>query len=140
MRFQGKVYRSGQHWIADVPIFDATTQGRSRKEALEMIADWFHTMANRKAFAVSVHHVAGDEIELASDDTRAMISLLLQRQRQKSGLSLAQVSERLGATSRNAYARYERGITVPSVEKLDQLLRAVAPNREIVVRESGAAR
>ncbi|HEX5045760.1 MAG TPA: helix-turn-helix transcriptional regulator [Gammaproteobacteria bacterium] len=95
---------------------------------------------NRKAFAVSVHPVTGDEIELASEDTRAMISLLLQRQRQKSGLSLAQVSERLGATSRNAYARYERGITVPSVEKLDQLLRAVAPNREIVVRESAAVR
>jgi ribosome-binding protein aMBF1 (putative translation factor) len=101
-----------------------------------MIADWFHTMVDRKGFAVHVYHVADDEIEVASDDTRTMISLLLQRQRQKSGLSLAQVSERLGASSRNAYARYERGVTVPTVEKLDELLKAVAPNRDIVVRES----
>ena len=136
MRFQGKLYRSGRHWIVEVPVFDATTQGRSRTEALEMIADWFHAMVGRKGFAVRVHHVADGEIELASDDTRAMISLLLQRQRQRSGLSLAQVSERLGASSRNAYARYERGATVPTVEKLDQLLKAVAPNRDIVVRET----
>jgi|SRR5882672_3293975 len=139
MRFQGKVYKSGKHWIVDVPIFDATTQGRSRKDALEMIADWFHSMVNRKGFAVRVHQAAGDEIEVASDDTRAMISLLLQRQRQKSGLSLAQVSERLGARSRNAYARYEQGTTAPTVEKLDELLRAVAPNRDILVREAVTA-
>ena len=139
MRFHGKVYRSGKHWIVDVPIFDATTQGRSRKEALEMIVDWFHSLVNRKGFAVRVHQAADGEIEVASDDMRAMVSLLLQRQRQKSGLSLAQVSERLGARSRNAYARYEQGTTAPTVEKLDELLRAVAPNRDIVVRETVAA-
>jgi ribosome-binding protein aMBF1 (putative translation factor) len=104
-----------------------------------MIADWFESMVNRKGFAVRVHQAADDEIEVASDDTRAMVSLLLQRQRQKSGLSLAQVSERLGARSRNAYARYEQGTTAPTVEKLDELLRAVAPNRDIVVREAFAA-
>jgi hypothetical protein len=136
MRFHGKLYRSGRHWVVDVPVFDATTQGRSRTEALGLIADWFHAMVDRDGFTLRVHHVADDEIEVASDDTRAMISLLLQRQRQKSGLSLAQVSQRLGASSRNAYARYERGTTVPTVEKLDELLKAVAPNRDIVVRET----
>jgi transcriptional regulator with XRE-family HTH domain len=68
-----------------------------------------------------------------------MIRLLLQRQRQKSGLSLAEVAHRLGAKSRNAYARYEQGVSVPTIEKLDELLRAIAPDREIVVRQSDAA-
>jgi hypothetical protein len=138
MRFQGKVYKSGKHWIVDVPMFAAMTQGRTRSEALEMIVDWFAALANRKGFAIGVHVVGPEELEIASDDTRTMIRLLLQRQRHKSGLSLAEVADRLGARSRNAYARYEQGAAVPTVEKLDELLRAVA-DRDIVVRESTAA-
>ena len=139
MRFQGELYRDGKWWLAEVPIFDATTQGRTRKEALDMIADWFITMVDRKGFSVRIHPTERDEFEVSSDDARPMISLLLQRQRQKSGLSLAQAAQRLGAKSRNAYARYEQGVTVPTVQKLDELLRAIAPNRDVVVRQSDAA-
>jgi transcriptional regulator with XRE-family HTH domain len=68
-----------------------------------------------------------------------MISLLLRRQRQMSGLSLGDAAARLGVKSRNAYARYERGTSVPTVEKLEELLHAVAPGREIVLQQSRAA-
>jgi predicted RNase H-like HicB family nuclease len=136
MRFQGHVRKDGQHWLAEVPLFDAVTQGRTRSQALDMLADWFETMVARSNFAVVVHQTSGDAFEVDGSDSRAMISLLLRRQRHKSGLSLAQVAARLGARSRNAYARYERGSAVPTVEKLEELLKAVAPKREIVVRES----
>jgi predicted RNase H-like HicB family nuclease len=140
MRFQGNLERAGRYWLASVPVFDAMTQGRSRKEALEMIKDWFRTMVDRNGFSLEVHGgLTGDEFEVGSADARSMISLLLQRQRQKSGLSLAEVARRLGARSRNAYARYEQGVSVPTVEKLDELLRAIAPDRDIVVRQSDAA-
>jgi hypothetical protein len=138
MRFQGKIRRDGKFWLAEVPVFDAMTQGRSRKDALDMIADWFVTMADRKRFSVEVHPVDRDTFEVSSSDARTMVSLLLQRQRHKSGLSLAQAAQRLGAKSRNAYARYERGASIPTVDKLDQLLRAVAPGRDIVLQQSAA--
>ena len=138
MRFQGTILKRGRFWIVDVPVFDAMTQGRSRSDALAMIADWFVTMADRKGFAVEVHPVGGRFFELSSSDARTMVSLLLRRQRQKSGLSLAQAAERLGVKSRNAYARYERGDSVPTVQKLDELLRAVAPGRDIVLQQSAA--
>jgi hypothetical protein len=139
MRFQGKLCSEGKFWLAEVPVFDAMTQGRTRREALDMIADWFVTMANRKGFCVDIHPAGNDEFEVSSADARTMVSLLLRRQRQKSGLSLAQAAQRLGAKSRNAYARYERGASVPTVEKLDELLRAVAPGRDIVLQQSAAA-
>ena len=139
MRFQGKLRRDGKFWLAEVSVFDAMTQGRTRKEALDMIADWFVTMADRKGFSVDIHPVSREQFEVSSADARTMVSLLLQRQRQKSGLSLAQAARRLGAKSRNAYARYERGASVPTVEKLDELLRAVAPGRDIVLQQSAAA-
>ena len=139
MRFQGTLRKAGNWWLAEVPVFDALTQGRTRQEALEMIADWFVTLADRPGFDVQLHSAERDSFEVSSDDTRTMISLLLQRQRQKSGLTLAQAAQRLGAKSRNAYARYEQGASVPTVEKLDELLRAIAPDRDIVVRQSNAA-
>lgn len=139
MRFPGRLQREGQHWLAEVPVFDAMTQGRTRAEALDMIADWFASMVDRPRFVVRIVNVRGPDFEIAAADTRPMIGLLLRRQRQKSGLSLAAVAERLGAKSRNAYARYEQGLTAPTVEKLAELLLAIAPDREILVDLSRAA-
>lgn len=138
MRFQGCVRKDGRFWVAEVPVFDALTQGRSRKEALVMTEDWFRTMIDQKGFTVAVEAVRDHEFEVFAADSRSMISLLLRRQRQKSGLSLAQIAERLGAKSRNAYARYEQGVSVPTVDKLDELLRAVAPGRDLVLQQSAA--
>lgn len=139
MRFHGMLYKDGRHWLAEVPVFDAITQGRTRDEALAMIEDWFVAMVDEPGFLLRVYPAGRADFEVAAENARPMISLLLRRQRQKSGLSLTQAAERLGAKSRNAYARYEQGSAVPTVTKLDQLLRAVAPDREIVVRQSDAA-
>jgi len=136
MRFSGKVYRDGTHWLAEVPIFEAMTQGRTRKEALEMIEDWFCSMVDRAGFRVQALLVGNGQIEIVASDLEPMIGLLLQRQRQESGLSLAEVAKRLGAKSRNAYARYERGDSLPTVTKLDELLHAISPDRDLVLNQS----
>ncbi len=115
MRFQGKLYKDGKFWLAEVPIFAALTQGRTRKEALAMIADWFEALVNRPSFSVTVHEGKKGEFEISASDTKAMVCLLLQRQRQLNRLSLA-AAERLGAKSRNASARYERRSSAPTVE------------------------
>jgi predicted RNase H-like HicB family nuclease len=138
MRFRGKVYQDGKFWLAEVPVLDATTQGRTYKEALAMVKDLLETLANHSGFTVEIHPGKHGEFEVSSTDTRTLISLLLRRQREKSGLSLAEAAERLGAKSRNAYARYERGTSVPTVEKLTELLEAVAPGQDFVLQQSGA--
>jgi transcriptional regulator with XRE-family HTH domain len=65
-----------------------------------------------------------------------MTALLLRRRREASGFSLREVASRLGASSRNTYARYERGEVVPTIEKLDALLKATSPGDDFVIRES----
>jgi len=42
------------------------------------------------------------------------------------------------ARSANAYARYEQGKSVPTIEKFSRLLSAVAPERDFVLAESRA--
>ena len=134
MRFEGKVNKSGKHWLAAIPALDAMTQGRSREGAYAMVKDLVETMADSRRFVVTVHRLPADRFEISANDVKVLVALLLRRQREKSGLTLAQVAARLRQKSRNAYARYERGDAVPTIEKLEELLDAVAPGKEFVWR------
>lgn len=136
MRFEGKLTRDGKWWLAEIPLLEAVTQGRTRKEALEMIVDWVETMVDRRGFRAVVYPRHGSDFELSGNSTAAMTALLLRRRREAAGASLRDVASRLGASSRNAYARYERGDAVPSLEKLDELLKAAAPGHDFVIRDS----
>jgi hypothetical protein len=135
MRFEGKLIRDGKWWLAEIPLLSALTQGRTKKEALVMIGDWLETMVDRQGFRATVFPRGRTEFEIAGSDTAAMTALLLRRRREASGQSLREIASRLGATSRNSYARYERGDAVPTVEKLDALLKA-ASGGDFVIREA----
>ncbi len=136
MRFSGKVYKDGKYWLAEIPILDLMTQGKTKKEAYEMVVDMLETIINKEGIVIELFKGTKDTFEVGTSEPKHMISLLLQRKREISGLSLAQVSTRLGVKSRNAYARYEQGRSVPSVEKLNELLHAVSPATDIVINES----
>ena len=137
MRFEGRILRDGRWWLAEVPLLDAMTQGRTRKEALAMIGDWLETMVDREGFEAKVYPLSTTTFEIAGSDAAGMTALLLRRRREASGTSLRDMATRLGSSSRNAYARYERGDAVPTVEKLDALLKATSPGGDFVIRESG---
>jgi hypothetical protein len=136
MRFSGKVFREERVWLAEIPILEAMTQGSTRKQAVEMAKDMVETMVGVKGFRVDVYPGKGEDFEVGSVDPKPLVRLLLQRKRELSGLSLAQAAERLGASSRNAYARYEKGTSVPSVAKFLELLQAVSPETDIVIQDS----
>jgi predicted transcriptional regulator len=99
------------------------------KEAIE---DW----ANIEGFEVRVYAGKGEYFEVGSRDQGSLFAFLLRRQRQMQGLSLADVANRLGLKSRNAYARYEQGKATPTVEKLAQLLKAVNPDHDFILRQT----
>ena len=136
MRFSGKIYKDGKYWLAEILILDLMTQGRTKREAYEMVANMLDTMVNQKDFEITVFKGKKDTFEVGSSDAKYFVRLLLQRKRELSGLSLSQVASRLGMSSRNTYARYEQGKSVPSVEKLNDLLRAVCPETDFVIGES----
>jgi len=136
MRFAGRVVRDGRWWLAEIPMLDALTQGRTRREALEMVKDWLETAIDREDFQATVHEKGRAEFEVSGSDATSMVALLLRRRRAASGASLRDMASRLGSTSRNAYARYERGEAAPTLEKLDALLKATSPGGDFVIRET----
>ncbi len=136
MRLSGSVYRDGRYWIIEVPILDVMTQGFSEQDAYDMIADAIESLVDREGFRIEVYPGQDDYFEIEASDSAVLIAFLLKQERLKSGLSLKQVAERLGAKSHNAYARYEQGRSVPTVEKLAELYAAVSPEKDLVLAES----
>lgn len=136
MRFAGRVFKTGKFWAIEVPILDVGSQGRTKQEAFEMISDAIETLVNKKGFRIEVFIGKDAYFEIGSAQTAVLTAFLLRRQRLKHGLTLFDVKERLGAKSHNSFAMYEQGRSVPTVEKLNQLLSAIAPDRDFVLTES----
>jgi hypothetical protein len=132
MRFPGRIKKDGRFWLVEIPAFDAVTQGRSKREAFAMAGDVLEALADAKGFRVTVYPTGPKTFEIGANRVGVLLALLLRRQRERSGLSLAEVADKLGQRSKNAYARYEQGKAMPTVEKLEELLKAIAPDQRIV--------
>ena len=131
---EGKIWKDGKFWLVEVPALDAMTQGETRKEALSMIEDLVFEMAKsyfkdevEKDFAVTVIDYKKDGIGVTASDNKLFLALSLRRQREKSGSTVREASERLGSKSPNAYAQYEKGKIGISLDKYEQLLMAANP-------------
>ena len=136
MRLAGRVFKVSKYWAIEVPILGVATQGHTKKEAYEMIADAIESLVNKKGFKVEVFPGKGHYFELGSPDLSTLTAFLLRRQRMKQGLTLVEVSKRLGAKSHNTYARYEQGKSIPTIEKFSKLLSALSPDNDFVLVES----
>ena len=140
MMLRGQIRRSGRWWSADVPAAGVFTQGRSRKDARAMIADALESIIDRRGFKVRVGELgpaangAIDVIVEASEPSR-LASYVLRYQREKHGISLARAARAIGQTSKTAYARYEQGHVVPTLDKFAELLGAVAPELALTIAE-----
>ncbi len=132
MRFPGHLAKDGKYWLAEIPALNAVTQGRTKKEAFAMVEDLVETMVEAKGFRATVYPTGGNSFEIGANQLGVLLALLLRRQRERRGITLEDAARKLGQRSKNAYARYEQGKTMPTVEKLEQLLKAIAPDQKIV--------
>ena len=136
MRLAGRVFKSGDYWAIEVPILAIATQGHSKKDAFDMIVDAIELLVDKKDFRVEIHPGKKTYFEIASNDIPVLTAFLLRRQRMKHGLTLVEVSKRLGAKSHNTYARYEQGRSVPTIDKFSLLLSALSEDNDFVLSES----
>lgn len=136
MRIAGKVFKSGKYWAIEVPMLGVVTQGRTKREAYEMIADAIEMLIDRDDIQIDVYPGRGEYFEISSPNLPALVAFMLKRKRINQGFTLAEVARRMGSKSPNSYARYEQGKSVPTIDKLNSLLRAVSPQSDFVIIES----
>src|SRR5271163_3546438 len=115
MELEGRIWKDGRWWIVEIPCLNITTQGKTKKDAFLMIQDAvFELMKSyfnelNKRFKITVHDYKGDNFGLTSNDSKLLLSFLLIRQREESGLSIRDVAKRLSSKNPNSYGQYEKG-------------------------------
>jgi len=138
MELEGRIWKESDSswWLVEISFLDVMTQGRTRKEALEMIKDAVmelltdsYTDLLGKRFQLTVTLYEDGVIGMGASEDKLLFALGLKRQRLRSGSTIRDVSKRLKSRSPNTYARYERAETRPSLEKYAELLHAANPGR-----------
>jgi hypothetical protein len=124
MLLDTKIWRDGRWWIGEVPILDASTQGHSRKELLDMLADLVVTVIEEEKASVSIVTVK-EEVFVEVRPSSTILPAILMRQRMKAGLSIREVAKKMGYANHNNYAAYESGRIQTSFEKFQELLRGI---------------
>ncbi len=139
MRLEGylkKPEEGEKYWGVEIPSLGIFTQGKSKKDALFMAKDAIEFLVDARGFFVSVTPGKNLEFYISASDLSPLISLLLKRKRLERGLTIMDVAERMGSQSPTAYARYEKGKVKPSLDKLDQILKAIDKDLEPILKIS----
>ena len=137
MKLEGRIWKDAttRYWVVYVPLLEISTQGRSRKQALAMIEDAIRIEAQKEGLRIQAQPSSDPGIfTLSANDPDALIAFLLKRQRTSRGLSVRDVARRLASSSPTAYAQYEQGKRLPSLGKLLELLHAIDPKLEPVLK------
>ncbi len=127
MYFTGKLQKDGKFWMVEVPELDLATQGRSKKEALKMIADAIETLANKNGFKVIVESTGPKDFLVSSNEPARLMALFLKRQREAKNLSVREVAKAMDYTAHGAYAQYETGRSMPGIDFIDRFVKTVNP-------------
>ena len=75
-----------------------------------------------------------DVICISSNNDRALMAFALKQQRAEHSLSVRDVAAKLGSKSPTSYSRYESGRVGLTLDKFSQLLRAIDPGLEPILK------
>lgn len=146
MEIEGKIRKNARggppDWIVTVPLLDIHTQGYTRDEALKMLKgaikdyfDFFFGKKFTKGLKITIRDTGKSNIGISCSNLSLLMSLILIKQREKSGMSIRQVVFRIGkGSSPNTYKQYEYGKKRMSAEKFNELIHAVNPDIRLIVR------
>lgn len=137
MKLEGHIFKDGNVWISEIEMLDLMTFGTTKKDAANMMADAIQELIGDKKFKAQVDSQKDNFFTIKTNDDDKLISLILKRQRVKRNLSIADVVERLGFSSRNAYARYENTNTKISFSKFLELYRTITSD-DIILKSNAS--
>ncbi len=135
MWIEGKLTKDGRFWMVEFPGLDAFTQGRTKKEAYEMAKDLLEGLAEVDGLDLDITVIPGKSgtLRAGAADIKVFTAFILRRWRLAHNLTLQEAAERLGVTSLNSYARYEKGKNEPTISMMERLIHAISPDEPLHV-------
>ena len=98
------------------------------KDAIQCVIDFDDD------FKVKIEPINKTSFFIIPNHIGPILSLILKQKRIEAGLTIQEVSKRLGKTSSYAYHRYETGKNLPSLAKFNELLTAINPNISSILK------
>jgi predicted RNase H-like HicB family nuclease len=105
VELEGKIWKNKNHWLVEVSSLNIMTQGQTREEALFMIKDAimeyikYYFESEIEGFKLDVNDYKKSVIGITTNNHKLLQALSLRKQREKSGSTIREVSERLGSKS-----------------------------------------
>ncbi len=136
MYFKGKIHKKKEgekyHSIS-IPELGIFTQGKNPKNCIDMVKDSLAMVLNIKASEIDFVIKSESSFDITAKPLSVLISHFLKFQRSESGLSLSDIQQRLGYSSKNSYAQYEKGVREPSLNKLNEFINAMKEGQRVVI-------
>ena len=98
------------------------------------LMDVYFAENETKGIKINVRDFGRSKIGLSCSKPDLLVSLILIRQREASGISVREAAKRIGSSYPNSYSVYEKGKRLPSIVKFDELLHAINPEIQLRVR------
>ena len=139
MKFEGKLVKEKgeKYWGISFPEIGVFTQGKTKKEAYEMIKEAIELVVDfDNDFRVDIEPIDNTSFFIIPNHIGPILALILRQKRIEMGLTIKDVTVRLGQVSPNAYGRYESGKNIPTLKKFDELLAAINPNVSSILKVS----
>ncbi len=140
MKFEGKLIKEKgeRYWGISFPEVGVFTQGKTKKEAYEMIKEAIELVVVDfdSSFRVDIEPIDSISFFIIPNHVGPILALILKQKRIEMGLTIKDVTMRLGQTSPNAYGRYENGKNIPTLKKFDELLTAINPKTSSILKIS----
>ncbi|MBN1961706.1 MAG: type II toxin-antitoxin system HicB family antitoxin [Deltaproteobacteria bacterium] len=131
VRFLGKVIKNGRYYEVSVPDLGVYTQGTSIKDAHEMAIDALEIIVDKPDFKAELLPIDKTTFEISGSNSKYLIALFFRQLRINAKLSLSEFAQKLGAKSRNEYAKYEQGKAVPGLSKVAEIANVIERTIEI---------
>lgn len=140
MMLIGRIEREGTLWTASAEALGAFTQGHTKKEACEMLAELVELRVEHKGFEATVTEIGASEdgsvnVHVTGNEPHRIAAAVLKYQREVKQMTQAEAAKRSGhkESRQSDYAVYERGEREPSLSKYIELLAAVAPDMTLAI-------
>ncbi len=139
MMLIGRIEREGSGlWAAEAEAIGAFTQGHSKEEAFEMLAELVELKVDHEGFKaiVTEEYTEPDGaivVHVGGNEPGRVAAAVLRYQRELNKLTQTEAAKKSGGRYQSDYAVYERGEREPSLSKYIELLAAVAPDMALVI-------
>jgi len=138
MEIKGFIEKKGKFWIIKIPCLDLFTQGKSRKDAFEMVADaileliesYFGKEKRNELKITARIRKNKNEFGIYTNNYKILFSLVLIRQRELSHSTVSDAERRLRSKISMSYVSFESGTARFEIEECESLLHAANPETE----------